>query len=151
MTTTDTTSSPPAHAGPTLSGINHVGLTVRDADASAAWYQRVLRLEPWFKEAHHLSNDGGYTVVLKTPDMSLSVGLDHHPSNTGDAFDCTRTGLDHLCFHVATIGELHAWAAHLDANGIEHSGVYPMEGFPLSLLTFLDPDGIQLELLAMHS
>lgn len=151
MTTTDTTSSQRGQAAPALSSISHVGLTVRDVDASAEWYQRVLRLEPWFQEAHHGSTEGGYTVVLKTPDMSLSVGLDHHPSNPGDAFDCTRTGLDHLCFRVATVDELHAWAAHLDANDVENSGVYAMDGFPISLLTFLDPDGIQLELLAIHS
>lgn len=151
MTNPDTTSTTREQAAPALTGINHVGLTVRDVEASSDWYQRVLRLQPWFQEAHHRSNEGGYTVVLTTPDMVLSVGLDHHPSNPGDSFDCTRTGLDHLCFQVTALDELHAWAAHLDANGIQHSGVYAMEGFPLSLLTFRDPDGIQLELLAMHS
>jgi hypothetical protein len=51
----------------------------------------------------------------------------------------------------ATVEDLHAWAAHLDAVGVAHSGVYAMEGFPISLVTFLDPDGIQLELLTFHS
>jgi len=37
---------------------------------------------------------------------------------------------------------------HLDAEGIENSGVYAMEQMPISLVTFLDPDGIQLELIA---
>lgn len=83
--------------------------------------------------------------------MSFSVGLDHHPANPGEGFDCTRTGLDHLCFKVAAVDDLHAWATHLDAVGVAHSGVYAMEGFPISLVTFLDPDGIQLELLAVHS
>ena len=90
-------------------------------------------------------------MVLKTFDMSFSVGLDHHPTNDGDGFDCTGKGLDHLCFQVAALDDLHAWAAHLDAFGVAHSGVYAMVGFPISLVTFLDPDGIQLELLAMHS
>ena len=147
MTTTSTTSSPRAETAPALSGIHHLGLTVRDVEASASWYQRVLGLQRWFQESHYRSDQGGYTIVLTTADMSFSVGLDHHPTNPGERFDCTRTGLDHLCFQVS-VDELHAWAAHLDAGGVAHSGVYDMEGFPISLLTFLDPDGIQLELLA---
>ena len=151
MTTSHTAPSPSAETVPALSGIHHIGLTVRDVEASTDWYQRVLGLRRWFQESHHHSDQGGFTVVLTTSDMSFSVGLDHHPGNPGEAFDCTRTGLDHVCFHVAAEEDLHAWAAHLDAVDVHHSGVYAMEGFPISLVTFLDPDGIQLELLAIHS
>jgi catechol 2,3-dioxygenase-like lactoylglutathione lyase family enzyme len=80
--------------------------------------------------------------------MSLNVGLDHHPANSGEAFDPTRTGLDHLCFQVADADTLTAWATRLDQHGIANSGVYAMEGTPFRLLTFNDPDGIQLELIA---
>jgi hypothetical protein len=41
--------------------------------------------------------------------------------------------------------------AHLNSQDVTNSGVYPMEGFPLSLVTFRDPDGVQLELIAFHS
>jgi hypothetical protein len=41
--------------------------------------------------------------------------------------------------------------ANLEGQGIPNSGVYPMEGFPLSLVTFCDPDGVQLELIAFHN
>jgi glyoxylase I family protein len=149
MTTTDTTSSTPVR--PVLAGIHHVGLTVTDTEASATWYQRMLGLHREFDEPHHQSDQGGYSVVLGTPDMSLSIGLDHHPANQGEGFDPTRTGLDHLCFQAASLAELHLWAAHLDAEGVEHSGVYAMEGMPISLLTFHDPDGIQLELIAFSA
>ena len=92
----------------------------------------------------------GHAVVLGTANRSLSLGLDHHPSNGGEGFDPTRTGLDHVCFHVASLDELQAWPAHLEAEGIENSGVYAMENMPISLVTFHDPDGIQLELVAFH-
>lgn len=134
---------------PGLTGIQHVGLTVTDVDASRAWYERVLGLQTQFEEPHHGSDAGGYAVVLGTADMSLNIGLDHHPAHDGAAFDPTRTGLDHLCLQVANPELLHAWAGHLDREGVEHSGVYPMEGTPFTLLTFNDPDGIQLELIAM--
>lgn len=148
MTSTETQSETESTATPGLTGIQHVGLTVRDVEISAEWYQRVLGLQRQFEEAHHHSDQGGYAVVLGTPDMSLNVGLDHHPANAGDGFDPTRTGLDHVCFQVSGIEALAGWATHLDRQSIANSGVYPMDGTPFSLLTFNDPDGIQLELIA---
>jgi catechol 2,3-dioxygenase-like lactoylglutathione lyase family enzyme len=142
MTTTET-------EAPGLTGIQHVGLTVTDVEASRSWYERVLGLQSQFEEPHHESAAGGYAVVLGTPDMSLNIGLDHHPTHDGARFDPTRTGLDHLCLQVVDPSALDAWAAHLDREGVENSGVYPMEGTPFTLLTFNDPDGIQLELIAM--
>ena len=148
MTTTETESETSPSATPGLTGIQHVGLTVRDVEISAEWYQRVLGLQRQFEEPHHHSDQGGYAVVLGTPDMSLNVGLDHHPANAGDGFDPTRTGLDHVCFQVSGVEALAEWATHLDRLSVANSGVYPMEGTPFSLLTFNDPDGIQLELIA---
>lgn len=149
--TTNEAASASAPVRPALAGIQHVGLTVTDVEVSAGWYERVLGLQRQFDEPHHLSDQGGYAVVLGTPDMSLNLGLDHHPANRGEGFDATRTGLDHVCFQVGTLDQLHAWAAHLDAEGVRHSGVYAMGEMPISLLTLRDPDGIQLELIAFHS
>jgi len=148
MTTTETQSETGSSASLGLTGIQHVGLTVRDVEASAEWYQRVLGLQRQFEEPHHHSDQGGYAVVLGMPDMSLNVGLDHHPANDGRGFDPTRTGLDHVCFQVAGVDALDEWARQLDRHGVTNSGVYPMEGTPFFLLTFDDPDGIQLELIA---
>lgn len=147
MTSTDIRATE-ASTAPALAGIQHVGLTVSDIEASVEWYTRVLGLERQFDEPHHQSGQGGYAVVLGTADMSLNVGIDHHPANSGESFDPTRTGLDHLCFQVADADALNAWAAHLDQIGAANSGVYAMEGTPFRLLTFNDPDGIQLELIA---
>lgn len=150
MTTTEAASaSTPVR--PALTGIQHVGLTVTNVEASAAWYERVLGLQRQFDEPHHQSEHGGYAVVLGTADMSLNVGLDHHPANRGEGFDVTRTGLDHVCFQVASLDQLHEWTAQLDTEGVEHSGVYEVEAMPISLLTFRDPDGIQLELIAFQA
>jgi len=32
----------------------------------------------------------------------------------------------------------------LDRHGVANSGVYPMDGFPLYLVTFSVPEGVQL-------
>ena len=82
MTSTHTDNAVDGITSPTLAGIQHVGLTVRDVDASVEWYVRVLGLERQFDELHHHSDQGGYAVVLGTSDMSLNVGLDHHPRTT---------------------------------------------------------------------
>ncbi len=146
MTSTDTTGASTASTAPVLVGIQHVGLTVSDVEASVEWYTRVLGLDRQFDEPHHHSDQGGHAVVLGTPDMALNVGLDHHPANSGEPFNPTRTGLDHVCFQVADA--LSAWGTHLDQLGVANSGVYAMEGTPIRLLTFDDPDGIQLEVIA---
>lgn len=148
MTDIDTSTAEARSTGCVLRGINHVGLTVSDVAASTAWYERVLGLEREFEQRHYGSEQGGYVVVLATPDRSMSVGLDHHPTNRRESFDPTRTGLDHVCFHVASLEELQAWVEHLDAEGVANSGAYAMTGLPISLVTFRDPDGIQLELIA---
>ena len=55
----------------------------------------------------------------------------------------TAPGLDHLGFGVADREELQAWADHLTAVGIDHSGLVEVPyGIALSLK---DPDGIALE------
>lgn len=151
MSSTETAPVPAAAARPKLSGIHHIGITVTDVEASAAWYERVLGLDRLFQERHHRSAAAGYTVVLGPPDASFSLGVDHHPANAGDGFDPTRTGLDHLSLQVESVDALHEWVAHLRDLGVSTSGVYPMQGFPLSLVTFCDPDGVQLELIAFHS
>jgi catechol 2,3-dioxygenase-like lactoylglutathione lyase family enzyme len=150
MTATDGPAVPD-QVRPALTTIHHVGLTVTDAEASAAWYERVLGLQRHFTEPHNGGQGGGYAIVLGTPDRSLSIGLDHHPGNRGEGFDPTRTGLDHVCLQTPSVAELHAWANRLDGMRVEHSGVYAMEGLPISLLTFRDPDGIQLELVAFDT
>jgi glyoxylase I family protein len=151
MTSIDTTPTPDTAVQPALTAIHHVGITVTDAETSAAWYERVLGFHRQFEERHYRSDAGGYTIVLGPPDSSFSLGVDHHPANSGDSFDATRTGLDHLSFQVASVDALHAWVGHLNSQDVPNSGVYPMEGFPLSLVTFRDPDGVQLELIAFHT
>jgi glyoxylase I family protein len=68
-----------------INGIHHLGLTVRDVDASAAWYERVLGFE---RADRHESPDGARRkVFLRHGGFRITLGLTQHRSATGDAFD----------------------------------------------------------------
>lgn len=145
--TTTLTQTHDRTAVPALGGIHHIGLTVPDIEASEAWYTRVLGLTRAFVEPHH-GGGTGYAVVLHRPGSSLFLGLDKHQTNQGERFEESRTGLDHVAFHVAHRSELDAWVDHLDRHGVRHSGIAEFsEPFPFAVLVFRDPDNIQLELI----
>jgi glyoxylase I family protein len=133
---------------PGISGIHHLSVTVRDLEASVAWYQRVFRVERVpMTFPHYEREDTGYSVLLVDPRSGLAIGLHTNTGNDGEQFDEARTGLDHVGFNVTTRQELEAWAAWLDELGIEHSGIRTGdEPFAFATLVFRDPDNIQLEL-----
>ena len=136
------------HTAPGITGVHHFSVTVRDIEASAAWYQQVFRADRVpMKFPHYEREDTGYGVLLVDPRSGLAIGLHTNTGNDGEEFDEARTGLDHVGFNVAAREELEAWAAWLDEVGVEHSGVRSGdEPFPFATLVFRDPDNIQLEL-----
>jgi len=71
-----------------------------------------------------------------------------HPEHRGDPFDPfdeRRTGLDHLEFLVESRQDLDEWVARLDEFGIAHSGIKEPGYSANAMITFRDPDNIQLE------
>jgi len=119
-----------------------MGLTVRDMEASADWYRRVLGLQ----ELRRYSADeaGSPRILLLEPSTFLVVGLCQYDGGSAEAFDHRRTGLDHFAFKVADEAELDRWIAHLDELGVAHS---PVRVLDLGrFVSFEDPDGIQFEL-----
>ena len=131
----------------TIEDIHHFGLTVRDAEASAAWYVEVLGFE----------RVGGYEdpsgdrrkVFLRHPGLRARLGLVQHRTTSTRPFDETQIGLDHLAFRVDSRAALDSWAQRLAAAGVPAS---PIAGLAVdtgaAVLVFRDPDNIQLELFA---
>ena len=122
-----------------LLGFHHVAVTVRDCDASAAWYASVLGFEEVFRE----ESEERRGCVMRFPGGNWGVGLVEHTATApADGFDPVRLGLDHLAFTVASQEALEAYAEHLTAAGVESSGPFfsPRGG----ILNFKDPDGIAL-------
>ena len=144
--TVTTTEQDVVGAAPAVTGFHHLGITVRDIDASEQWYGRVLGLVRGFVEPH--STGPGYAVVMAHPATGLFLGLDHHPGADGEPFSERRTGLDHVALQVTSREELDLWVEHLDQQGVEHGTIAERsEPVPHALVSFRDLDGIALELI----
>jgi glyoxylase I family protein len=133
-----------------ISGIHHLGLTVRDVDASAAWYERILGFR---RAGRYESPDGARRKVFLSHDrLGVRLGLTQHRGGDRQSFDETRVGLDHLAFAVDDRRELESWAARLEAEAVTCSPIAPANSIPGAfVLVFRDPDNIQLELFAAPS
>jgi glyoxylase I family protein len=128
---------------PLLTGASHVAFTVRDMDASAAWYQRVFG---WV-ELRRLTADeaGSPRVLLLDTNCFFVVGLCQPDDGASGDFDYRTTGLDHFALLVPDDNELARWAMHLEEQGVPSSPAREVPGLG-KFISFEDPDGIQLEL-----
>ena len=136
----------------TSSGFAHVRLTVTDIARSKAFYDQVFGWpiavdasgsadEPGVKDSPERFYGG--TVYL-TPQGTL-FGLRPVGSTR---FDSECTGLDHVSFAVASRGDLESAAAALAGAGIEHGEINDLTGAGIAILSFQDPDDINIELTA---
>lgn len=133
---------------PALAGYHHLGITVSDVEASEAWYAETFGLVRAFVEPHAGTDNGGYAVVMTRPGTGFFIGLDHHAEADKLPFDPRRTGLDHVALAASSPEEVHAWAAHLDAIGVEHGPVIEgTEPLPNALVGLVDPDGVPIEVM----
>jgi glyoxylase I family protein len=123
---------------PDFTGIHHLAITVRDLDASTAFYTRIFGFPP----VAEIDGISLHRRLFRLPG-GTNLGLTEHEPTTSDAFTPFRPGLDHVGFAVATLDELSAWAEHLTGAGIEHGGL--VEASYGTALSFKDPDGIALE------
>ena len=135
------------------SGFAHVRLTVTDIARSKAFYDRVFGWpaaidtsdqvdEPGVRESAEKFYGG---VIYQTPQGTL-FGL--RPVGT-DPFDSGRTGLDHVSFAVGSRDDLDRAAAAMGEAGIEHGGIQDFTDAGMAILSFQDPDDINVELTAL--
>lgn len=129
-----------------VGGINHLTLTVSDVERSKAFYTDVLNFQVAMvlsPERIILSNGNVLLVVSEPWDKS-------RPTQPNDHFDENRIGLDHVSFNVADKAALEEAARVLDARGISHGTINDLSGYglPMWVMSFRDPDNIQLEISA---
>ncbi|MGB8266208.1 MAG: VOC family protein [Candidatus Velthaea sp.] len=116
-----------------LGPVGHFGLSVRDPEASAAWWSRSFDLVEIFRF------DEGVAVSNAAITIAFHRGVPH-PGTLG-----------HLSFHLADMKALHAALGVLKKNGVtlEDPGdeIGPeVCGSPHRGLWFHDPDGYRWEL-----
>jgi glyoxylase I family protein len=125
--------------------VHHISFTVRDLDASVAWYSDLFELRTMMDEEH----DGGRAVVLVQPETHAFIGLHAHRTTPDAAFAETTVGLDHVAFGVPDRAALQTWQQRLAERAVPHSEIKD-RGYG-SVLTLRDPDNIQIELYAPPS
>ena len=142
-----------------MKGLHHVGITVRDLDASIRFYHDVLGLgfvnepSPWFDgpdlgPAVGVPGAALRQVSLKLGEATLEL-LEYRspPSQTDRPLFSNSIGASHIAFRV---DDIHATKAELESKGINfYSEVKVVDEGVLAgwrWVYFEDPDGHPLEL-----
>ena len=135
-----------------VSQVHHLRLTVTDVQRSREFYTGLLGFEvavespppgdPAAAEAFKTLFGG---VVMARGGLILGL---RPMAPAGDRFSPDRVGLDHLSLGVASRADLEQAIALFDEHGVTHGVITPIETFGIEVLSFEDPDGMQLELTA---
>ena len=132
--------------------IHHLRLTVTDVERSRRFYTGLLGFEVAVESPPSTDPSAadvfkilfGGVVMIRG---NLLMGL-RPVAPSGDRFDPDRVGLDHLSFGVASHADLEDAVRLLDEHGVTHGGITSLPSFGIDVLSFEDPDGVQLELTA---
>ena len=126
----------------TTTGVHHIRLIVTDPVRSRDFYTSLLN----FKVAAELPP--GFVLTNGNILLGITPPWDASQAILNDHFSPNRVGLDHLSFGVADRAELNKAAALFDERGVVHGEVRDLPAFGITILSFDDPDGIQVELTA---
>jgi glyoxylase I family protein len=135
-----------------VDGIHHLRLTVTDVQRSREFYTGLLGFQVAVESPPDDDPAAGevFKVLFGGIVMirgNLLMGL-RPMAPSDDRFQPDRVGLDHLSFGVGSREELEQAARMFDEHGVPHGVITRLAGFGIDVLSFEDPDGIQLELTA---
>lgn len=129
--------------------VHHLALTVTDRDRAREFYTGILgfRFVTEVGPKYILANGSIILGLSQPPDPGRAI--------TNDRFDENRVGLDHVSFNVSSRDDIERFASVLEARGIPHGQITDLaglgiDGLSIYIMTFPDPDNIQLELSAPH-
>jgi glyoxylase I family protein len=118
-------------------------LTVTSLERSVSWYRQLLDLT--IGREYEPPDKRQRDACLLEPSSGLEICLVQYSGGTQEPFNEFAPGLDHLEFLVAERKDLDDWAERLDSLGIAHSVVKEPPYTRNAMLTFRDPDNVQLE------
>jgi catechol 2,3-dioxygenase-like lactoylglutathione lyase family enzyme len=132
--------------------IHHLRLTVTDVHRSREFYTGLLGFQVAVESpppddpaaAETFSVLFGGVVMARG---NLIMGL-RPMAPAADRFDPDRVGLDHLSFGVPGREDLEQAVRLFDEHGVTHGEITRLSSFGIDVLSFEDPDGMQLELTA---
>lgn len=123
-------------------GFHHLSLSVTDLARSAAWYQEVLGLVV----VAEMEGSGFSRVRLRPPGGGLTLTLTCHDERGATSFDEHRPGMDHVAFRVGGVVDVESFKDRVGDLGVDHSEIKVSDN-GVAMITFRDPDGIQLEVI----
>lgn len=118
-----------------ITGIHHIKLTVTNLERSKDFYSKF----PDFKIVAEYDD----FIMFFTGGFYLGLTTSNQKEN--NKFSELTTGLDHLAFSVESMNDLEEALEFFDENNIEHSEIKKLSN-NTHIVTFRDPDNIQLEL-----
>jgi glyoxylase I family protein len=132
--------------------IHHLRLTVTDVQRSREFYTGLLGFQVAAESPppDDPAADQVFAILFGGVVMvrgNLIMGL-RPMAPAGDHFNPDRVGLDHLSLGVASREDLEQAATLFDEHGVTHGVITRLPSFGIDVLSFEDPDGIQLELTA---
>ncbi len=134
------------------SGFAHVRLTVTDIARSKAFYDQVFGWPAAVDASARVDEPG----VAQSPEDFYGGTIYQTPQGTlfglrpvgSTGFDADTTGLDHVSFAVDGRDDLVSAASALSEAGIPHGDVIDLADAGIAILSFQDPDDINIELTA---
>lgn len=129
---------------PELAGVHHLKLAVSDLDVALDFYERTLGAVRIPAADHHRRSDGSlYAYLCEVPGLGTLLELRLDPDRAR-----AHRGFDPVTVAVPSRAGLDAWTAHLDRQGVIHSGV--VTAIRSWLVAFEDPDGTRLRLYSLE-
>ena len=122
---------------------HHIKFTVMDVARSCDFYTTFLNFD-WVGERGSMTFISNGTVMI-----SLSLAPDPAQTPANDRFSENRVGLDHLSLAVENRADLDLAKRMFEEHGVPHGDVRDLgEASGICILSFRDPDNIQMELSA---
>lgn len=132
--------------------IHHLRLTVTDLERSREFYTQLLGFEVAVESPPPDDPSAAETFKVLFGGIVMARGnliMGLRPmAAAGDHFSPDRVGLDHLSFSVPSRGDLEHAMRLFDERGVAHGQITRLAAFGIDVLSFEDPDGVQLELTA---
>jgi catechol 2,3-dioxygenase-like lactoylglutathione lyase family enzyme len=140
-----------------MSGFRHVGIIVKDIDASLHFYKDLLGLEliqdfcddsDYINEVSGLKNVNAHMIKLKTKDGIIVEILKYlnHPTDFID-HPIYNAGICHIAFQVDSTDKMYIW---LKENGVKVISKPILSSEKIAKVFFcFDPNNVRVEIVEM--